>query len=116
MCCLSSAACAFFDRVCPQFFMSNNSIYWAPTALGGVPTGMEMCIDVDGGKGVDGAKVVISSCTGQPQQQWVWDGQGYIRWFQNSTMCLDVHDSVRSPQSSAAFHSPSILKAKSRVI
>ena len=96
--------------------MSNNSIYWAPTALGGVPTGMEMCIDVDGGKGVDGAKIVVSSCTGQPQQQWVWDGQGYIRWFQNSTMCIDVHDSVRSNLFTAPYRLLSILKATSRII
>jgi hypothetical protein len=53
-----------------------------------------MCVDVDGGKGVSGAKIVTNPCTGALQQQWVWDAQGYLRWLPNSTFCIDVHDAV----------------------
>jgi hypothetical protein len=78
-----------------QFFMENNSFFWAPTALVGMP-GMfkPMCVDVDGGKGIEGANIVINPCTGQIQQQWVWDAHGYIRWLPNSTLCLHLMNGV----------------------
>lgn len=49
-----------------------------------------LCLDVTGGKFVDGAQMQIWACNGLPQQHFIWCDDNRIVSAVNSNMCLDV--------------------------
>lgn len=48
------------------------------------------CLDIGGGKVVNGAVVQIWNCNGQPQQNFMWCSDGRIVSAVNNKMCVDV--------------------------
>ncbi|MFI0960213.1 ricin-type beta-trefoil lectin domain protein [Streptomyces sp. NPDC021080] len=50
-----------------------------------------LCLDVRGGRAVEGAEATLDACSSAPTQQWVHERDGLLRSAADAGLCLDAH-------------------------